>query len=363
MKITYIVEDFSENGGVERIVTQKANELSNTFGHEVSFISVYDDPRQPANTLAENIKAINLKVPFAIKGKGKIITAISRTTTLIKAVSRLNKALRETDPDIIFFTTTLGAILLPLCRTKAIRVYESHLARKFTPYNVLFRFTELKTDAVVCLTEGDAADFKHAHRVETISNFIEPPKQVAVNYAIKKAIAVGRLEKQKGFDILIECWKEISLSHPDWHLDIYGEGNEHAALQRQIDDSGMETFITLCGRTNSIIEKYPQYSLYIMPSRYEGQGITLIEAQACALPSVAFNFVYGASDIIENGKNGFLVKQGDTVALTAAINRMMDNEQLRRSFGESAAYMAKRFYKENIFIKWTNLISSFNSGK
>ena len=100
-----------------------------------------------------------------------------------------------------------------------------------------------------------------------------------------------------------------------------------------------------------------------MPSRYEGQGITLIEAQACALPSVAFNFVYGASDIIENGKNGFLIKQGDTVALTAAINRMMDNEQLRRSFGESAAYMAKRFYKENIFIKWTNLIYSFNSGK
>ena len=77
MKITYIVEDFSENGGVERIVTQKANELSNTFGHEVSFISVYDDPRQPANTLAENIKAINLKVPFAIKGKGKIILLIT----------------------------------------------------------------------------------------------------------------------------------------------------------------------------------------------------------------------------------------------------------------------------------------------
>ncbi len=363
MKITYIVEDFSENGGVERIVTQKANELSNIFGHEVSLISVYDDARQPANSLAENIKTINLKVPFAVKGKGKIITTVSRITTLIKAVSKLNKALKETDPDIIFFTTTLGALLLPLCRTKAIRVYESHLARKFTPYNALFRLTELKADAIVCLTADDAADFKHTHRVETISNFIEAPKQTTINYAVKKAIAVGRLEKQKGFDILIECWKDIALNHQDWHLDIYGEGNEHAALQKQIDDSGMNSLITLCGRTNYIMEKYPQYSLHIMPSRYEGQPITLIEAQACALPSVAFNFVYGASDIIENDKNGILIKQGDSAALTSAINKMMDNEQLRRSFGENAASMAKRFYKENIFIKWTTLISSLKNEK
>ncbi len=358
MRITYIVEDFSENGGVERIVSQKANELSTVYGHDVSLITVYDDARQPANKLHGSINLISLGVPFAVKGKGKLLTTASRIATLIKAVKRLNKALKQTKPDIIFFTTTLGAILLSFCRTKAVCVYESHLARKFTPYNALFRLTERKADAIVCLTAGDAAEYRHARRVETISNFIERPAKRVESYGVKRAIAVGRLERQKGFDILVDCWKEIAESHPDWHLDIYGEGKEHATLQKQIDRSGLSCRITLMGRSSCIMEKYPLYSLHVMPSRYEGQPITLIEAQSCALPSVAFDFCYGASDIIENGRNGILVTQGDTQALTAAITEMMDSEYLRRSAGEQAAAMATHFYKEHIFEKWIDLIHS-----
>ena len=358
MRITYIVEDFSENGGVERIVSQKANALSTEYGHKVSIVSVYKDARPCLNTLDNSVRMLKLNVPFAAKGRGRMLTLLSRIATLAKAVKRMNKALKELDPDIIFFTTTLGAILLPFSRTKARRVYESHLARRFTPYNALFRLTELKADAIVCLTQGDAADFKRARRVEVIPNFIECPIEKAINYSAKKAIAVGRLERQKGFDILINCWKAISATHPDWHLDIYGEGREHVVLQKQIDESGLSEYITMCGRSNNIFSIYPQYSLQIMPSRYEGQPITLIEAQACALPSVAFNFIHGAADIIENGKNGVLVEQGDNAALTEAILNMMDSEQNRSSFGKAAEQKASRFFKENIFDCWIRLINS-----
>ena len=352
----YLVEDFAENGGVERIVSEKANILSCQYGHNVTIVSVYDDPRPILYELKQSVSFVRLSVPFADKGRGRIATLASRVACLARAVHRLNRTVDRLNPDIIFFTTTLGALLLPWCRTRARRVYESHLARKYTPFNSLFRLTERKTDAVVCLTEGDAAEFKTARRMFVIPNFIEHPDVFVANYHVKNAIAVGRLEHQKGFDILIDCWKEIAKQHPDWHLDIYGIGSQQEQLQAQINRLGLNRHITLRGRSNNIMEVYPQYSLHIMPSRYEGQGIALIEAQACGLPSVVTDFEYGASDIVKNGINGIIVSQGDNAALIGAIDKMMASEELRMEYGRNATEVAKRYYKDNIIGKWIDLI-------
>lgn len=360
MNIIYIVEDFSENGGVERIVSQKANELATHYGHKVAIISVYDDPRPMLYRLCPEVELIRLGVPFAAKGKGRIATLASRAKTLLTAIRRLNKTAKSLNPDIIFFTTTLGALLLPFCRTKAKKVYESHLARIFNPFHSLFWLTERKADAIVCLTSGDASCFKHAKDVCIIPNFIDKPQQHIGNYGVKRAIAVGRLEEQKGFDILIGCWPDIAKEHPDWHLDIYGEGSCHNSLQEQIERLGMQQYITLCGRSNSIMDVYPQYSLHIMPSRYEGQGIALIEAQACGLPSVATDFIYGATDIITNGSNGIVVEQGNAKALTDAISRMMASEELRREYGAAAKAAAQKYFKENVFGMWAELIRTLH---
>lgn len=138
MKIVYIVEDFAENGGVERIVSLKANELSTKYGHDVTIVSVYKDERPVLYSLDKSIGFVRLDVPFATKSHGRIATLASRVATLARAASRLNKAVKQLDPDIIFFTTTLGALLLPFCRTRAKKVYESHSARQFTPYHSLF---------------------------------------------------------------------------------------------------------------------------------------------------------------------------------------------------------------------------------
>lgn len=358
MNIIYVVEDFSENGGVERIVSQKATELSTSHGHTVTIISVYKDPRPVLNRLPESVKMVRLDVPFAAKGKGKAATLLSRIKTLAVAAHRLNKAISHLSPQIIFFTTTLGALLLPLCRTKARRVYESHSARAHTPYNSLFWLTERKADAVVCLTPGDAQDFRQARRVHVIPNYIEPPQHHVAHYSAKKAIAVGRLENPKGFDILIGCWPEIAKRHPHWHLDIYGEGSLHGSLQEQIERLGMQSHITLCGRSTHIMDVYPQYSLHIMPSRYEGMPMTLIEAQACGLPSVVTDFQYGATDIITNGRNGLIVTQGDNKALAEAVCRMMSSEELRRQYGMAAKDEVKTYFKENVFALWTSLIGT-----
>lgn len=360
MNIIYVVEDFSENGGVERIVSQKANELATHYGHKVAIISVYDDPRPMLYRLRPEVELIRLDVPFAAKGKGRIATLASRAKTLFTAIRRLNKTAKSLNPDIIFFTTTLGALLLPFCRTKAQRVYESHLARKFNPFNSLFWLMERRADAVVCLTSGDASCFKHAKDVRIIPNFIDKPQQYVGDYGVKRAITVGRLEEQKGFDILIGCWPDIANEHPDWHLDIYGEGSCHNSLQEQIEKLGMQRYITLCGRSNNIMDIYPQYSLHIMPSRYEGLPMTLIEAQACGVPAVVTDFLYGATDIVTNGSNGIVVEQGNAKAITDAVCCMMESEVLRREYGTAARTAARKYLKENVFGMWEKLIRTLH---
>ena len=355
MRIAYIVEDFSICGGVERIVSQKAG-LFDSKGHDVTIISVYKDHRPVNYPVDKSVKIVFLDVPMAKKKDNRLITSFNRISVLIKATIKLNKAIKKIKPNVLFFTTTLGALLLPLCRTKATKIYESHLPRLFNPYNNFFSIMERRADMIICLTEGDKMEYRHAKKVEIIPNFIDIPSLSVKDYNVKKAVAVGRLEHQKGFDILIDCWKEVIRVFPDWHLDIYGEGSLKQELQQQINFLGINDNITLCGHCDNMMEKYTEYSLHIMTSRYEGLPMTLIEAQACGLPSVAFNFKFGASDIIKDYHNGIIVEQGNINLFVNAITDMMNNEKMRMEQGRKALENSRRFYAENIMPEWQKLI-------
>lgn len=361
MNIVYIIEDYSENGGVERIVSMKANTLFQQYHHQVTLISIYDDSRPQQYALDSGITFIQLHVPLAQKANNPITKCLSRIHTLLLATHRLNQTIKHINPDVIFFTTTLGALLLPFCHTKAKKIYESHLARSFNPYHSLFSLMERKADTIVCLTHDDAKEYVLSKKVCVIPNFINIPKVKVIDYGSKRAIAVGRLEQQKGFDRLIECWHEVAKQYPDWQLDIYGDGSQRHALEDKITQLQLHQQIRLCGRGKNMMEIYPNYSLHLMSSHYEGQGIVLIEAQACGLPSVTFDFQYGASDIIRNEENGIIVKQDDTKAFTKAICKMMDSEQLRYDYGQKAQVMATQYSKTNIFNKWVSLLDTLRS--
>lgn len=357
MKIIYTIEDISVKGGAENIITQKANSLATEYGHDVLIVSIYKDERPVSYPLAKGVRLISLNIPFVPKNSNVICKNINRIRMLLCLLKRFQKVADAEQPDIIFYTLSLGALLLPFCRTQAKKVYESHTARQFTPYHSFFYPMERSADAIVCLTHGDAQNYKRTKHVCVIPNFIEQPKRSVADYSCKKAIAVGRLEDQKGFDMLIDCWKQVAEQHPDWHLDIYGEGPHRNDLQQQIDRQHLNAHITLCGRSNNIMDVYPEYSLHIMSSRYEGQPMTLIEAQACGLPSVVFDFKFGAADIVRNGHNGIIVPQGDCKAFSEALCTMMSSEDIRKKYGQNALEVGRQYLKSNIFSKWIELLN------
>lgn len=354
MRIVYLIEDICNKGGAERIISEKANLLVERMNYDVTIVSIYEDERKPSYPLAKEIDVVFLRVPFANK-KGNVF--LSRAMVLLKAISRLNATLKEIKPDIIFFATTLSGLLLPLCKTKAKRVYESHSAKAFTPYNKFFGLMERRADQIVCLTNDDAKEYRHAKKVKVIPNFTNEPISFVSNYGVKRAVAVGRLEHVKGFDILINCWKRIAKKHPDWQLHIYGEGSLQQKLQKQIEDLQLGDKVKLCGRNEGMMETYCDYSLFLMTSRNEGLPMVLIESQSVGLPAVTFNFKFGASDVVISGSNGILIEQGNEAAFVEAMDMMMSSEQLREQYGINAKETFAKFSRGKIFQQWLELIS------
>lgn len=350
MRIVYIVEDITIKGGVERIISDKANRFVRE-GHHVCIVSVYHSENTPHYPIEKDIELRCLEV-----NRSRNHTPLETLRIFSQSICRYNRLIKNLHPDVCFYVWILGALLLVFTNHEGRKIYEQHSAYDITPYKLLLRWVQQKADAIVCLTQGDALNFNKSKKVEVIPNFTSIPDVCVESYSTQKAIAVGRLIPIKGFDRLIDNWKKINGSFPDWHLDIYGEGPEKEHLQQQIDKLQLSNTVHLCGGTSDIVSEMAKHSLFCITSHNEGLPMVLCEAQAVGLPAVSFDFNYGASDIITDGKNGWLVPQDDNETFVKVLHEALSSAEKRELFGTSARKMAERFSPEAIFYKWNNLL-------
>jgi glycosyltransferase involved in cell wall biosynthesis len=153
-----------------------------------------------------------------------------------------------------------------------------------------------------------------------------------------KIIAVGRLEAQKGFDLLIEAFAKIADRYPDWEVVIFGEGTRRRELQAQIDGKRLEKRILLAGLTPKIEIELSKAHIMAFPSRYEGFPNALAEGLAAGLPAVGFAGVSGVEDLIADGETGLLVQPERGVpCLAQALERLMADSSLRKKLGAEAS--------------------------
>jgi len=213
-------------------------------------------------------------------------------------------------------------------------------------------------DQVVVLTKADANRWKwFCRNVVVIPN----PLSIATNKISpcesKQIIAVGRLNREKGFDFLIDAWKIVYRQHPDWILRIYGEGDMRSLLQSQINTCGLQQAVFLMGNTSHIIDKYLNSSIFILSSRSEGFPLACLEALACGLPIVSFKLT-GVQDLIKNEENGYLTKKiGDTQSMSNAICKLIESDILRKRFGQNSLEIAKKYDVKVIMGLWEELFN------
>lgn len=171
-------------------------------------------------------------------------------------------------------------------------------------------------------------------------------------------VGVGRLTAIKRYDVLVRAWTRIAGDHPDWRLEIYGDGPEKPALQSLIAQSAYSKRIRLAGSTEAIFDVYRQAAILCHPSRFEGFGLSVGEAMAHGLPVVGSEACSGLNTLVETGKTGCLVPDGDAFEanLAQALDRLIQTPELREALGTAGPEAMHAYAPARIFDLWETLL-------
>lgn len=374
LNIVYILPTLGVVGGLERIETEKMNILAATSRYNVFVVCVSQRDGDPnAFCLSPDVRQVRLgqvfepQAPFPASPLRFISGWMKWRRESRKCIK---DTLRTLQPDVV--VATINHIPTGFRRLKVKTIIESHCCLskvvfgRIAPwYSRISIAREARcASTVVTLTRDDASQWTFAPRVTVIPNFTNMQPAGPCDYRSRRVVALGRLCEQKGFDMLIEAWAAVARKHPDWHLDIYGEGTLHDELQRQIADRGLTSAVAIHPFATDVPATYATAAFYVMSSRYEGFGLVLIEAMRCGLPCVSFDCPSGPSEIITDGRDGLLVPfrglphQQRVANLAEALCRMIDNEGQLPVMGRAAQEASQRYIAENVIPMWERLFRS-----
>ncbi len=380
MKVVYVIDSLASKGGAERILSDKMNYMTTHYGYEVFVITCYQDQQKMHNAyfLEDSVKQINLNIPYYSQyNYGYPKRLWIKWSLYRRLICELTVTIQDLDPDVLIGLGYFMADVVCAVKCRAAKIVESHEARIFTMSDCglnrsflsraymkfyrkqYFRRVESHADVVVTLTTGDAKEWYRAKRVEVIPNFTVLPVVKLSTCENKQVLAVGRLEWQKGFDCLIEVWAIVSRKHPDWQLTILGSGTHEESLKQQICSLKLNN-IAIRPFTPAINKYYSESSVFALSSRFEGFGLVLLEAMQNGLPCVAFDCPYGPGDIVADNRTGYVVHNGDIELFADRLCRLIEDDRLRKSFGNASVDRAKAYAVDVVMSKWKSLIEGIS---
>jgi glycosyltransferase involved in cell wall biosynthesis len=172
----------------------------------------------------------------------------------------------------------------------------------------------------------------------------------------KRILAAGRFDPIKAFHRLIEAFhiaqKGLGATGQEWELQLVGDGPEHDNLLTYVAKHGLTHHVKFPGRSTDMITVYRQASILALSSEREGSPMTIAEAAACGLPTVAFDISAGVRNLITHEQTGLLVPPKDIHAMADALVRLMRNQELRRRIGAEARQRIQPFALPHILDRW-----------
>lgn len=379
MKIVYLYPTLTTMGGADRIIIQKANYLAEKMGHDVYIITDSQGNRPVVFPLSSRVKHIDIKTCFNKQYELPFFLRIFYyQMQMRKYRSIVQKLLSQIKPDIAISTLGRDSEFFTKLKDGSKKIGEVHTTRRnlrniqglleqkgLQHISGLFLKRKIEKvvrelDAFVVLNNNEKEAWQDIRIAEVIPNSLPfyPEQPSTLEYP--KVLCVSRLEYEKGIDRLIEVWQIVCRKHPEWKLDIIGEGTLQEYLQNLIKENELESYIHLKSATQNIEEQYQKNSMLVMTSRFEGFPMVLLEAMGYGLPCVCYDCPYGPRSIIENGKNGFLIKEGEKELMADKICLLIENESMRKNMGKNAYKDIRKFSQKNIMEKWEDLFQSLN---
>lgn len=384
----YIFEEgIDRMGGVERVISTLSNELVKKYTTNV--ISFYKTCEEPFFKYNENIRIKYLTRKKRTKGKeyykNKLLYFTIRIIEEIKdrvyLPFKLENVINEIGKnDIVIFGRVDVALkslkYIEECRKIIIRdaihlEYQSEKNRK----NIAKIFPN-KVDLLIVSSDESMEIYKKYINCENINieKIYNPLGIIPIQKCNKEAktiISVGRYSFQKGYESLIKAFSIVNKEFPDWKLKIVGNNKNSNILTEQIKELKLEKSIILEDSSKDIVQQLNNASIFVMTSRYEGYANALVEAMACGLPCVSYNWLLGVNEIIEDGINGTIVElsnryeyakgiteKKDIINLANAIMELIKENEKYEKYSKNACKIINTRKPELILSKWIEKIEA-----
>lgn len=363
-------------GGVEKAIINEANQLCDDY--EVEIAVTYKISSNPAFYLNPKVKikyltdvVPNKKEVINSLKHFKLITFIKEAIKAIKVLylkeHTMKEYIKNTDSDIIISSRIEYTKLLR--HSTSLNIAEEHRHHNNDRKYINRLRKALKGVDYLVNVSKDLNDFYTKEfpfiKCVLLPNSLDKEDVPITDLSRKNIVSVGRLSHEKGFPDLIDVFNIINKKDKNITLDIIGEGAERNIIESKVKDYNLENVVTLHGFKDRgfIKETMKTSSLYIMTSYEESFGLVLIEAGIEGLPQIAFTSAQGANELIENGKNGYLIKNRNKEEMANIALDVLNNKKLLKELSEGAIRKAKNYSYESTKEMWLNFIKTALKGE
>lgn len=383
--ITILVHNLFYMGGTTRAVTNTANMLSKQ-GHKVKIISTFRSQTKPYFPLEPNIK-INSIIDYTRDNKKRLkhiffnrlnnhfypifkSTEIHKDEPGIRQFSRyvekrLIHTIKHVETDILISTRASYNLLVAKYAPRNVQlIAQEHMIYSMHSPKLqkAIRNKYQAFDQIITLTEDDALHYKEfisSEKVVAIPNLLPSEYTIDSSVERKKVIlSAGRFEEEKGYDLLIRAVGLVHESLNDWEVHIYGQGSKKDCLKKLIVQFNLSHIIKLFPPTKSLPKVMNEASLFILPSRFEGFGMVIIEAMASGLPVIAFDCPVGPRNIIHDDVNGVLVEEANIEQLANKLIQLAFNNSQQERMRAEGLITIEQYSEEKIYNSWKDIFFS-----
>lgn len=367
-KIVFIIDQVYLHGGIERVLSIKANYFAKKPENSVYIITTKQKGRKPCYDFSNKIQFTDLQVEY--QNEKPYFHPIN-LLKLPNHISKLKRCLRQVNPDIVVVCShSTDTYFVPFLLKKIPKVKEFHYSKfieKSKRANAgflkkyFFKFAdyvESKYDKLVVLNKDEALYYKSNNSIIIPNPLTFYPDEVS-KLDKKIVVAAGRIAPVKGYNFLIEIWKKVIKENKDWQLHIYGSGEAsyEDELKEQIKYNHLSDFVFLKGATSQIKEKMIESSIFAMTSHNECFPLVLLEAQACGLPIVSFNCPYGPQNIIDIS-NGVIVEHYNQEAFAETLVKLFNDPVSLKKMGTKARENSKKYAVAKVMGQWDKMFET-----
>lgn len=368
MRIIFIIDQVYLHGGIERVLSIKANYLAKGMDNDIYIITTEQKNNIPCYDFDENIIFDDIEINY---DRSKSYFHPVNLIKLPKHISKIRSKIKKIQPEVIVVCShSTDTYFMPFIAKGIPKVKEFHFSKfiekqprlnsnMFKKY--FFKFTdyvEKKYDKLIVLNDNEANYYK-TNNVVVIPNPLTFYPDIVSELSNKTVISAGRIAAVKGYDLLVDIWEMAEKENKDWKLHIYGTGDAdyEKMLQDKINEKGLKDSLILKGATNNIMDKMLTSSIYVMSSHNECFPLVLLEAQACGLPIISFDCPHGPKSIISK-ENGCLVELYNKEEFAKTLDEYMQNFEKRKIKGVNARINASNYTVEKVMKIWQDMFNS-----